>query len=122
MRRTLFIASTLLAFASTFPCVRADTNHLIRSTAELAAALEEERIGAHFELTATVTFPCNPICCTFAVEDGTGAVVLREDAFFRECPMRAGDQVRLVGSTFRYSFSGMVAASDNSAEIISHGP
>ena len=122
MRRIIFIASTLLAFASTFLCVRADTNHLVRSASELAAALEEERIGAHFELTATVTFPCNPICCTFAVEDGTGAVVLREDAFFRECPMRAGDQVRLVGSTFRYSFSGMVAASDNSAEIISHGP
>lgn len=112
----------ILALLQTPQGVSAATNHVIRSAAELAAAIEAEQTGARFDFTATVTFPCNPICCTFAVEDATGAVVLREDAFFPKCPMKAGDRVRLVGSTFRYKHSGAVTASDNTAEILSHGP
>ena len=115
-------ASAFLAFASALLCAHAETNGVITSAAELAAALEAKRIRAHFDIMATVTFPCNPICCTFAVEDETGAVTMREDAFFPDCPLKAGDRVRLKGSTFRYKQSGVVSASDNTAEIISHGP
>ena len=122
MSRLILTASTFLAFASTFLCVRAETNHLIRNAAELAAALETKRIGASFDITATVTFPCNPICCTFAVEDETGAVTMREDFFFPQCPMKAGDRVRLIGGTAYYEDSGTVYAPDNTAEILSHGP
>ena len=100
----------------------APSSPAIRTAAELAAALKAERIGARFNIEATVIFPCNPICCTFAVQDGTGAVTLREDAFFPDCPMKAGDRVRIKGNTFRYKHSGVVAASDNTAEILSHGP
>ena len=100
----------------------APSSPAIRTAAELASVLKAERIGARFDIEATVIFPCNPICCTFAVQDGTGTVTLREDAFFPACPMKAGDRVRLVGSTFRYKRSGVVAASDNTAEILSHGP
>lgn len=117
----MIVALAFSAFAPTQQRVHAETNHVIRNAAELASAIRAERVGAHFDITATVTFPCNSVCCTFAVEDETGAVAIREDAFFPKCPMKSGDRVRLKGSTFRYLTSGVVAASDNEAEILSHG-
>ena len=121
MRALPTVTLTLAAALAGLHAVAAE-NETIRNAAELAAAIEAERIGAHFDIIATITFPCNQICCTFAVEDATGAVALREGAFFPNCPMKAGDRVRLTGSTFRYKHSGAVAASDNTAEILSHGP
>ena len=100
--RTLPTAVLILAAHIVALDACAETNGVISCVADLASALEAERTGALFDFTATVTFPCNPICCTFAVEDKTGAIVLREDAFFPKCPMQAGDIVRLKGSTFRY--------------------
>ena len=122
MNRSLLASALFLALLQTPKGTSAATNNVVRSAAELNAALREERIGAHFDITATVTYPCNSICCTFAVEDASGAAVLREDAFFPKCPMKAGDRVRITGSTFKYKESGSVAASDNTARIISHGP
>ena len=122
MNRRLLAPALVLAFLQASQGFSAATNHVVRSAAELDAALKEGRIGAHFDITATVTYPCNSICCTFAVEDASGAVVLREDAFFPKCPMKAGDRVRITGSTFKYRESGSVAASDSKAQIISHGP
>ena len=122
MNRSLLASALFLALLQTPKGTSAATNNVVRSAAELNAALREERIGAHFDITATVTYPCNSICCTFAVEDASGAVVLREDAFFPKCPMKAGDRVRITGSTFKYRESGSVAASDNKAQIIAHGP
>ena len=122
MRRISFAASAFLAFASPLLCAHAETNGVITSAAGLAAALEAKRIGAPFDITATVTFPCNSVCCTFAVEDETGAVTMREDAFFPKCPMKAGDRVRLIGNTAYYEDCGTVYAPDNAAEILSHGP
>ena len=94
MNRRLLASALALAFLRASQGFAAATNNVVRSAAELDAALKEERIGAHFDITATVTYPCNSICCTFAVEDESGAVVLREDAFFPKCPMKAGDRVR----------------------------
>ena len=122
MKRSLLVSVLITAILQNPQGISAATNNVVRSAAELDAALKEERIGARFDITATVTYPCNSICCTFAVEDASGAVVLREDAFFPKCPMKAGDRVRITGSTFKYMESGSVAASDNKAHIISHGP
>ena len=122
MNRIAIISAVVFTALPINPRLLAATNGTIRCAAELASALEAERIGEHFDFTATVTFPCNSICCTFGIEDDTGAIVLREDAFFPKCPMKAGDRVRLSGNTFRYKLSGVVAASDNTAEIVSHGP
>ena len=116
-KATLILAAMLAGLN-----VHAATNGIIRCVADLRSALEAERIGERFDITATITFPCNSICCTFGIEDDTGAVVMREDTFFPKCPMKAGDRVRLCGNTFRYKVSGAVAASDSVAEIISHGP
>ena len=122
MIRTIVTISILFAFATVHLCADAKTNDIIRSAAELAESVRNERVGAQFDITATVTFPCNPICCTFAAEDDTGAVVMREDFFFPKCPMKAGDRVRFTGGIARYESSGSPYAYNSFAKIISHGP
>ena len=122
MKRCVWTLTVLFASVAAMAADGTQPSPAIRTAAELATALKEERIGAHFDIEATVIFPCNPICCTFAVQDDTDAVTLREDAFFPDCPLKAGDHVHIKGSTFRYKRSGVVAASDSTAVILSHGP
>ena len=116
------IVSAFLALASALLCAHAETNGVITSAAELAEAVREERTGTHFDLTATVTFPCNTISPTFAVEDDTGSAVLREYAQFPECPMKPGDRVRLKGLIVMSKIDESVCASNGVLKIISHGP
>lgn len=123
-RRPSTASTSLLAIALAalaVSCANAGTNRVIQSAAELVGALKAERIGAKFDIEATVTFPCNPICCTFAVEDETGAVTIREDFFYPKCPMKAGDRVHLNGGIARYESSGSTYAYSASVKIISHG-
>lgn len=119
--RMMFLAA-LLAVVVPYGKIRADNIPRLKNAAEISAALHAGVIGARFDISATVTYPCNPLCCTIAVEDDSGAITLREDTFFPKCPFKAGDKVHLTGVTFQYPNSGAVVAANNSAEIIGSGP
>jgi len=56
--------------------------------------------GVHFSFNARVTFPPSPPdACHFAVEDSTGAILLRGRPFWTNGAIRAGDIVKLSGVT-----------------------
>ena len=95
---------------------------IARNAAALAAALAEERIGTHFDIEAVVSYPCNSNCCNFAIEDKTGAVVLRESTFWPDCPLRGGDRVRVKGTVERHRGTEVAVALSTSTETIAHGP
>ena len=102
-------------------CLGAETNRVAMCAADLAAALEAGEDGVRFDFEATVAFPCNPMCNAYSVEDHTGAAVLRDVAFWPKCPMRAGDCVRVRGSTAVKTLSRILLATSEKVEIRSGG-
>ena len=78
----------------------ADANCVIRNTADLSQALEDEVKGANFDITGIVAFPFRPkISLLFDVMDETGTVLMYRNATNSPCNLSAGDRVRAVGVT-----------------------
>ena len=78
----------------------ADANCVIRNTADLSQALEDEVKGANFDITGIVAFPFRPkINLLFDVMDETGTVLMYRNATNSPCNLSAGDRVRAVGVT-----------------------
>ena len=94
---------------------------VIRSAAELCnAAYVLEEYGREFDLIGTVIFPCNALNCTYAIQDDTGSVTIREGSRFPADQMRVGDVVHIQGHTGTDGRPGNVAIS-HKLEVIAHG-
>ena len=86
----LFAVSASAATPSTVDCV----SNLVYAT------FLHPTPGVKFTFDARVTFPPSPPeSCIFAVEDDTGAILLRGRPFWTNKVLRAGDRVRLNGVT-----------------------
>lgn len=113
----------LLAFAAALARrLPAAADESANDAAELAAALAEERIGTRFDIEAVVSFPCSSNCCNIAVEDGSGAIVLREATFWPACPLRGGDHILARGVVERHRGTEVAIAVSTATTFIAHGP
>ena len=115
---TIAICFSTLAVHS----VGAETNCVIRNTADLSQALEDEVSGAHFDITGIVAFPFRPkINLLFDVMDETGTVLMYRNATNAPCNLSAGDRVRVVGVTKVEDDSPLCYASCSELEVLSRG-
>ena len=110
---TIFALGLFAAFA--IMSAEAATNRVISTAAELSQALAAgyEATGyAKFDLSVTVTFPPTLKSRTFAAEDETGPVVLREVSTWENKKhepipeLRRGDRIRAVGYIVRHDTVG----------------
>ena len=107
----------------------ASANNVVRTAAELSEFTNVEWNDSkfkRFDLTVTVTFPCDKRCRTFAAEDETGPVILREistqsDTNRPPLPvLRRGDRIHVSGFTMRHETTGISSAEVKSLKILGH--
>ena len=125
---TAKIQALSVAVLAAFAAV-ASTGDVVLTAAELAEFTNVEwndSMFKRFDLTATVTFPCDKRCRTFAAEDETGPVILREIST-RSDPnkpplpvLRRGDRIHVSGCTTRHETTGISSAEVKSLEILGH--
>lgn len=116
--------AVLMAFVTA-----ASTNDVIRTAAELSEFTNVEwndSMFKRFDLTVTVTFPCDKRCRTFSAEDETGPVILREVST-QSNPnrpplpvLRRGDRIHVSGFTTRHETTGISSAEVKSLKILGH--
>ena len=121
MKRMLAISLILPMSAMPLRPAVATAAPTARTAAELDAALDTGKVSAPFDIEATVTFPCDPVCNAYAIKDATGEIVLRENALWPDCPLKPGDRIRAKGVTDFVSSSHMLFGISTNVAIISHG-
>ncbi|MBR2839164.1 MAG: sensor histidine kinase [Kiritimatiellae bacterium] len=116
--------AVMVAFAAA-----ASTNRVLTTAAELAEFTNVEWNDSkfkRFDLEATVTFPCDRRCRTFAAEDETGSVILREISTRSTTSnpplpvLRRGDRIHVSGCTTRHETTGISSAEVKSLKILGH--
>ena len=126
----VLFAMSLFATIATAPA-EATTNHAISTAAELSQALKASYAStgyAKFDLTATVTFPPQHTSRTFAAEDMTGPVILREVSTWpnnKKVPvpqLHRGDIIHAVGYIVRHDTTGTSMAEVKAFQKLSSSP
>lgn len=96
MKTTLTLLATVLAVWTEF----AETADVLRTVADVDAAVSRRENGTPFDVTAQIILPGVPGKTAFFALDKTGGAWFGTDPRFSErCPTNAGDIVRLQGET-----------------------
>ena len=91
----------VLAAIVAFPLCRlaaAGTGDVLRTIADINAAIEKRIAGATYDVTAKLVLPVKPKLLTFHAADETGCTIFGMDPAIRPTiPTNAGDIVRIKG-------------------------
>ena len=131
MRLPILLAAVCLTVAANAD--GAATNRVLRTAVELSQALAAGygvSGRAPFDVVVTVTYPCDRICRTFAGEDATGPVVLREVSTWtngacscsHQPSLRRGDRIHATGHIVPWESSNISMAEVQSMQILFHSP
>ena len=100
----------------------AGTGDVLRTVAELNAAVEKGAAGLRYDVTATLVLPPTQPNLTFFAADETGTTVFGMDpSIINSCPTNAGDVVRITGIIVRTAYKNDVGLHSEKIKLQHHG-
>ena len=100
----------------------AGTGDVLRTVAELNAAVDNRAAGLRYDVTAKLVLPPTRPSLTFYAADETGTAMFgMEPSIINSCPTNEGDVVRITGVIVRTSRKNDVGLHSEQVKLVHHG-